>query len=157
MQFLSDILLATAAIGAAIFCLVLSRRLRALTTLDSGMGNAIAVLSSQVDGMARSLKAAQQTSRTAAETLESQTKRAEAACRKLELLMASLHDLPTAPPPNESQARAVSPHSPHARPFSSWTEAATRRAQATHGPATSDVATARAPRLLRRRPVSGGH
>ena len=97
MHFLSDLLLAAGAIGAAAFCLVLSRRLRALTTLDSGMGRAIATLSTHVDDLAGALKAAQQTSRAAAGKLDKQTRRADAACRRLELLMAALHDLP--PPP----------------------------------------------------------
>ncbi|MCC5970255.1 MAG: hypothetical protein JJU15_09905 [Pararhodobacter sp.] len=153
MHFLSDILLATAAIGAAIFCLVLSRRLRALTTLDSGMGKAIAVLSSQVDSLSRSLKTAQQTARTAAQTLESQNKRAEAACRKLELLLASLHDLPTETPASATGPGPVGP--PHARPLTSWTGTANRRVQPVPPTTLPDPGAQKAPRVLRRRPGAG--
>lgn len=158
MNFLSDILLATAAIGAAIFCLVLSRRLRALTTLDSGMGKAIAVLSAQVDDLSRALRTAQQTARASAEKLDTQSRRAEAACRQLELLMASLHDLPAhppaQPPAREAPEKATEP--PHSRPLSSWNSASARRPQAAPV-ADADAGAVRGPRVLRRRPVVGGH
>lgn len=158
MNFLSDILLASAAIGAAVFCLVLSRRLRALTTLDSGMGKAIAVLSAQVDDLARTLKAAQHTSRTSAEKLDTQTRRAEAACRQLELLMASLHDLPTASA--QPKHKTPSPPGPaHARPPSSWNAAAARRpdpgAASSVKPSGADTEL-RGPRVLRRRSAARG-
>lgn len=154
MNFLSDILLATAAVGAAVFCLVLSRRLRALTTLDSGMGKAIAVLSAQVDDLSRALKTAQQTSRLSVEKLDTQTSRAEAACRQLELLMASLHDLPAPEAPSE-RATAMT-ESPHARPLSTWNGAAVRRPQSDTVPAEKTEAARKGPRVLRRRPAVGG-
>lgn len=94
MSLLSDILLAAGAFAAAIYCLVLSRRLKALTGLDSGMGKAIAVLSAQVDDLNRTLRAAQDSARGMSGRLGSQTERAETAARRLELLIASLHDLP---------------------------------------------------------------
>lgn len=159
MTFLSDILLATAAVGAAVFCLILSRRLRALTTLDNGMGRAVAVLSAQVDDLSRALKAAQQTSRESAQTLDSQTRRAETACRQLELLMASLHDLPAPPTAQSAPPAPDKTQAAHSRPLSSWNAAAARRPQpgaesATQARKMSD--TGRSPRLLRRRPAVGG-
>lgn len=99
MGFLSDLLLAAGAFGAAAFCLVLSRRLKALTALDSGMGAAIAVLSAQVDDLNRTLRAAQEAAQGTTGRLAQGTERAEAACRRLELLVASLHDLPQQGPP----------------------------------------------------------
>lgn len=163
MNFLSDILLASAAVGAAVFCLVLSRRLNALTSLDSGMGKAIAVLSAQVDELSRALRAAQHTSRVAVEKLETQTQRAEAACRHLELLMASLHDLPAPVAKPERAAQTPTDHS-LARPPSSWNSASARRPQNAAAPApVPAVASAgaagsslRGPRVLRRRPGIGG-
>jgi len=163
MNFLSDILLAGAAVGAAVFCLVLSRRLRALTSLDNAMGQAIAVLSGQVDDLSRALKAAQHTSRGAVEKLDKQTQRAEAACRHLELLMASLHDLPTAMAKPERAAETSADHSP-ARPPSSWNSASARRPQSATTPAPASAIAAsgtvgssvRGPRVLRRRPGMGG-
>lgn len=106
MGFLSDLLLAAGAFGAAVFCLVLSRRLKALTALDSGMGAAIAVLSAQVDDLTRALKAAQEAAQGASGRLAAQTERAEAAARRLELLVAALHDLPEAAPRPAAAAAA---------------------------------------------------
>jgi hypothetical protein len=96
MEFLSDLFLGSAAIGAAIYCFVLSRRLAALRSLEGGMGNAIAVLSSQVDDLGRMLTATRDAAGTAGTRLDTQTERAEAAARRLELLVASMHDLPQA-------------------------------------------------------------
>lgn len=154
MHFLSDLLLATGAIGAAAFCLVLSHRLRALTTLDSGMGRAIATLSAQVDDLAGALKAAQETSRASAGKLETQTRLAEAACRRLELLMASLHDLPP-PPGTAPETASPAATATHTRPLSRWNAAAARRPAPAAGAATptQTAASGRAPRLLRRRPA----
>lgn len=112
MGFLSDLLLAAGAFGAAVFCLVLSRRLKALTALDSGMGAAIAVLSAQVDDLTRALKAAQDAAQGTAGRLSAQTERAEAAARRLELLVAALHDLPDTAPP----ARTAAPPRPEPAP-----------------------------------------
>ncbi|MCC0062951.1 MAG: hypothetical protein H6895_02535 [Defluviimonas sp.] len=94
MDFIANILLGAGAIGAGIFCLVLSRRLKSLSQLDSGMGGAIAVLSVQVDEMTAALGAAQEAATGSAETLRALTMRAETAAAKLELMLSSLHDLP---------------------------------------------------------------
>ena len=48
MQMISDILMIAGTFGAAIYCYVLSKRLNKFQTLESGMGGAIAVLSTQV-------------------------------------------------------------------------------------------------------------
>jgi len=98
MAFLSDLLLAAGAFAAAIYCLVLSRRLKALTALDSNLGSAIAVLSAQVDGLNASLTAAREAAQGSSGQLAAQADRAEAAGRRLEMLIASLHDLPEAVP-----------------------------------------------------------
>ena len=42
MNYLSDLLLTAAALGAAVYCAILSRRLKALGTLEGGVGGAIA-------------------------------------------------------------------------------------------------------------------
>lgn len=94
MQFFSDLLLGAGAFGAAIYCYVLSSRLKSFTTLETGMGGAIAVLSAQVDDMTLALTKAQNAASSSSKTLESLTIRAEEASAKLELLIASLHDLP---------------------------------------------------------------
>lgn len=94
MEFISDILLLAGSFGAAIYCYVLSARLKKFTTLESGMGGAIAVLSAQVDGMTLALDQARGAANGSAESLEALTARGETVARKLELLVASLHDLP---------------------------------------------------------------
>lgn len=94
MQMIADILMTAGAFGAAIYCYVLSNRLKKFTALESGMGSAIAVLSVQVDDMTRALEAARGAAHAQADGLRAQTARAEAVAAQLELLMASLHDLP---------------------------------------------------------------
>ena len=94
MQFFSDLLLAAGAFGAALYCYVLSARLKKFTTLETGMGGAIAVLSAQVDDMTQALAKAQGAASVSVTTLETLTLRAEGASAKLDLLVASLHDLP---------------------------------------------------------------
>lgn len=100
MDLIADMLLMAGSFGAAIYCYVLSTRLKKFTTLETGMGGAIAVLSAQVDDMTIALEKARQAANGSAESLEALTARGEAVARKLELLVASLHDLPDpkAPP-----------------------------------------------------------
>jgi hypothetical protein len=108
MDLISDILLVAGSFGAAIYCYVLSTRLKKFTTLETGMGGAIAVLSAQVDDMTVALEKARGAATGSAESLEALTARGEAVARKLELLVASLHDLPDPkapprPPVDEAQ------------------------------------------------------
>ena len=94
MDILTDIMVGVGAIGAAIYCLILSKRLRRFNNLQNGMGGAVAVLSAQVDDMTKMLTNAQDAAGQSAIILTDLTERAESAARKLELMMASLHDLP---------------------------------------------------------------
>lgn len=94
MSLISDILLSAGAFGAAIYCYVLAARLKKFTTLESGMGGAIAVLSAQVDDMTKALERARGAAIGSASSLESLTARAEAVAARIELLLASMHDLP---------------------------------------------------------------
>lgn len=99
MAFIADILLMSGALAATLYCFVLSRRLRRFTDLETGMGGAIAILSVQVDDLSKALKKAEAASMASANGLAAQSKSADAAAKRLELLMASLHDLPEAPRP----------------------------------------------------------
>lgn len=96
MGIIADILLGAGALGAAVYCMVLARRLNRFNQLENGMGGAIAVLSAQVDDMTKALNRAQVTAAASAETLEALTRRAEQGAERLELMLASLHDLPDA-------------------------------------------------------------
>ena len=55
LKLVSDVLMLAGTIGATAYCMVLARRLRSFSTLESGMGGAIAVLSVQVDDMTKAL------------------------------------------------------------------------------------------------------
>lgn len=107
MDLIADILLGGGAIGAGLFCYALSRRLAVFGTLEGGMGGAIAVLSAQVDDMTRALEQARQAAGESSRTLTALTERAEDSARRLELLLASLHDLPDAPVAPPGRLRVV--------------------------------------------------
>lgn len=94
MQFIADIMLGAGALGAAFYCIILARRLKRFNQLETGMGGAIAVLSAQVDDMTKALTKAQVTATNSSQSLEALTKRAEQGAERLEILLASLHDLP---------------------------------------------------------------
>lgn len=98
MVLIADILMAAGSFGAAIYCYVLSGRLKKFTTLETGMGGAIAVLSAQVDDMTRALENARVAAHGSADGLIALTGRAEAVAGRLELLVASMHDLPDPAP-----------------------------------------------------------
>lgn len=98
MDLIADILLVAGSFGAAVYCYVLAARLKRFTTLESGMGGAIAVLSAQVDEMTAALDKARGAANGSAESLTALTARGEEVTRRLELLVASLHDLPEPKP-----------------------------------------------------------
>lgn len=97
LMMLSDILLISGALGAGLYCVVLSRRLRKFTDLENGVGGAVAVLAVQVDDLEKSVEQAKSAANTSVQTLADVNQRAEGAARRLELLIASLHDLPSQP------------------------------------------------------------
>ncbi len=123
MELIADSLLLAATVGAAIYCYVLAARLRRFTTLESGMGGAIAVLSAQVDDMTKALQKAQGVASGSEQRLSELTVRADLLARRLELMVASLHDLPD---PERSPASAPPPPAPGAglRPGSAAAEMA---------------------------------
>ncbi|MBT9246889.1 hypothetical protein KM031_08985 [Gemmobacter fulvus] len=94
MDLIADILMVAGTFGAAVYCYVLAARLKKFSTLESGMGGAIAVLSAQVDDMTKALDKARGAATGSAATLEALTGRAEMAAARLEVMLATLHDLP---------------------------------------------------------------
>lgn len=94
MDLIADILMTAGTFGAAIYCYVLSGRLKKFTALEGGMGGAIAVLSAQVDDMTQVLERARGAAVGSASSLAATTQRAEEVAARLDLLMASMHDLP---------------------------------------------------------------
>ena len=103
MMMIADALLVAGAFGAALYCFVLSRRLRRFTDLEKGVGGAVAVLAVQVDDLTKTIETAQKTARASVGQLDEVRGRAEAAHRHLELLIASMHDLPAAAPPKPAE------------------------------------------------------
>lgn len=97
IEVISDILLVGGALGAGFYCFVLARRLARFNDLETGIGGAVAVLSAQVDDLNRTLLTAQKAAANSTGTLEGLTERAEGVAKRLELLVASMHDLPTVP------------------------------------------------------------
>ncbi|SMX47376.1 DUF6468 domain-containing protein [Actibacterium lipolyticum] len=94
MALIADILLVAGALGTALYCMILARRLRRFNDLEKGVGGAIAALSTQVDDMTRALDAARSSAQDSSGTLTQLTDRADGVAQRLELLVASLHDVP---------------------------------------------------------------
>lgn len=119
MELIADILLVAGALGAGVYCYVLARRLSRFNDLENGVGGAVAVLSAQVDDLTRTLEAARSTAGASTDSLEDLTERAEGVAKRLELMVASMHDLPEASAPMnardaesrwpDAQARAAAP------------------------------------------------
>jgi hypothetical protein len=108
MALIADILLLAGTLAAALYCFVLSRRLTKFTDLEKGVGGAVAVLSAQVDDMTKAVEAARVLASGSAAALEATTARAEAVQKRLEILLAALHDLPDEPEPEPvREKRAV--------------------------------------------------
>ena len=103
MQLIADFMLVAGALGAAFYCFVLARRLSRFNDLKDGMGGAVAVLSAQVDDLTRTLQSARDTAGDSHRSLQDLTKRAESVAQRLELLVASMHDLPAADTSQESR------------------------------------------------------
>lgn len=109
MNLIADILLVAGALGAAFYCMILSRRLSRFTDLEKGVGGAVAVLSAQVDDMTRTMDQTRAAASTSVDKLKDLTDRAEAAAKRLELLIASLHDLPAPTGKPEPADKAAAP------------------------------------------------
>src|SRR6056297_1100171 len=73
MELIADILLIAGALGAATYCVVLA---------------------AQVDDMTKTLEAARRTAGESTGSLDELTGRAELVAKRLEILVASMHDLP---------------------------------------------------------------
>lgn len=97
MNFIADVLLISGTLAAGVFCIILSKRLSRLNDLEKGVGGAVSVLSVQVDDLKKALTTTQASAEHSNSSLVEITQRAEGVARSLELMMASMHDLPTKP------------------------------------------------------------
>jgi hypothetical protein len=117
LELIADILLIAGALGACCYCVVLSRRLKRFADVESGVGGAIATLSDQVDQMTAAIGQAQTSAEASSQSLESLTRRAEDVARRLELLVASMHDIAEAEPPRLAEPAVRSPFFQSRRPI----------------------------------------
>ena len=115
MDIIADILLISGALGAGVYCFVLARRLARFNDLENGVGGAVAVLSAQVDDLTKTLSAAQQTASASTQSLNGLTDRAEGVAKRLELMVASMHDLPEEQP--EPVVQEVAEQAPAPEPM----------------------------------------
>ena len=109
MELVADFLLVAGALGAGFFCYILARRLNRFNDLEKGVGGAVALLSAQVDDLTKTLVAARETSDGSNVALDDLTGRAEAVAQRLELMMASMHDLPTGTPRESGDSASKQP------------------------------------------------
>ncbi|WP_171123030.1 MULTISPECIES: DUF6468 domain-containing protein [unclassified Ruegeria] len=114
MELIADMLLVAGALGAGLYCFVLSRRLRRFTDLEKGVGGAVAVLSTQADELKKSLDAARAATDKSGDDLKDLTQRAETVAQQLELMMASMHDVITEEPKPEAPTKAETDTAPEA-------------------------------------------
>lgn len=98
MALIADLLMVAGALAAGFYCFVLSRRLSAFKSAESGIGNVVASLSLQVDELSASVEMARQTASTSNDSLVELTARAEEVAQRLELMVAAMHDIPEADP-----------------------------------------------------------
>ena len=92
MNLIADGLLFAGAITAAVYCWVLSNRVKKLSDLDSGLGSAIATLSIEVKEMQSALKNAQSITGTSVSELEQLVERSKSACDTLRLMLATVQE-----------------------------------------------------------------
>ncbi|MFW5654230.1 MAG: DUF6468 domain-containing protein [Pseudomonadota bacterium] len=92
LSYAADILLMTASLGAAAYCMILSRRLSRLGSFDKGIGSAIAVMSAQVEEMKAALGAAKAGSDGAGQHLGDLIRQAREISAELEMMIAACHD-----------------------------------------------------------------
>ncbi len=105
MTLIADLLLVAGALAAGFYCFVLSKRLSAFKNAEGGVGQVVAALSAQVDELSSSVELARKAANTSNDSLSELTARAEEVAQRLELMVASMHDIPDASTP-EPKARA---------------------------------------------------
>jgi uncharacterized protein (DUF1778 family) len=95
LTFISDVLLVAATLGMALWCRVLSQRLKAFNDIDTGLGGTIAALSLQVDDLKASIASAAASAQgnDRSRILSAATEKADDRIGRMEMLLASLEDL----------------------------------------------------------------
>ncbi len=112
MEVITDGLLITGTLFAGIYCWVLSGRVRALKSLESGLGGAIVTLTRQIELARATLDEARKASSDSGKDLEDLVSRAEAASRQLRLLMAAANKEPVRREARRPETEAAAPSDP---------------------------------------------
>lgn len=99
MTLIADLLMVAGALAAGFYCFVLSKRLAALQNAEGGVGQVVAALSAQVDELSLSVAQARNAANSSNDSLSELTSRAEDVAQRLELMVASMHDIPEAGAP----------------------------------------------------------
>ncbi|SFJ42216.1 hypothetical protein [Jannaschia pohangensis] len=93
LTLLSDLIFVAATVGMALWCRVLTKRLRAFNDLEKGLSGTIAAMSTQVDDLKASISAATAYRDDRLERLEAANSSADDRIGRMEMLMASLEEL----------------------------------------------------------------
>jgi hypothetical protein len=110
MDLIMNGLLLTATLFAGLYCWVLSGRVRALKSLDSGLGAAIVTLTRQIELARGTLEEARSAARDGRADLSQLVARGDATAAQLRILLAALrdHDPAAAPLPSTVAAPVAS-------------------------------------------------
>lgn len=137
MDLIMNGLLLTATAFAGVYCWVLSGRVRALKSLDSGLGAAIVTLTRQIELARGTLEEARATAREGRTDLSHLVARGDATAAQLRILLAALRDHEAAVVPGPAHEPAAVGSAPELAPApravadSARDEPAPRRAEPT--------------------------
>ncbi|WP_244614847.1 hypothetical protein [Pukyongiella litopenaei] len=146
MEFVADVLLVAGALGAGCYCFVLARRLNRFNDLEKGVGGAVAVLSAQVDDLSGALVSARKAADVSNDALDDLTGRAEDVAKRLELLLASMHDMPAA----TGTSRPAAAPAPNPATSEAEQETAAQRETSSDTSENGDIPSASPPAFIRR-------
>ncbi len=111
VQTILEICIMIGALGLALFCIVLARRLKRLNDLESGLGGAIAVMSAEIDRLEQSIHMAKAEATSASKALAQQIKLAQNERAHLNLqrqVQQASVPVPVAQAPSKLRKRRVS-------------------------------------------------
>ncbi|MBP7001758.1 hypothetical protein [Amaricoccus sp.] len=115
MEVMTDGLLIAGTMFAGLYCWVLAGRVRALKSLDGGLGGAIVTLTRQIELARATLEEAKAGSRETRADLVQLTARADAAAAQLRLLLAAVEK--AGPPARAPEPEPVAAAEPEATPL----------------------------------------
>ena len=96
IELISDVLLGITTLGLATYCLVLSRKIKNFDAKKTELEKQTHMLSERLEACISTVDKSQNVAKERTKELSIVTQKAEEASTQLKLLLASLHDLPTA-------------------------------------------------------------